>query len=161
MEDNLTALNDKLTEMQNKKAKLEFDVDMCEKKLVRAEKLIGGLGGEKSRWKEVARLLTLDYTNLTGDVLLCAGYIAYLGAFTLPYREEVLLEWRALLKEKNVPCSDEFKLISVLGEPVKIREWTIDGLPNDSFSIDNAIVMSKTRRRRRTSGSGRWKKVPT
>ena len=146
VEDNLTALNDKLTEMQNKKAKLEFDVDMCEKKLVRAEKLIGGLGGEKSRWKEVARLLTLDYTNLTGDVLLCAGYIAYLGAFTLPYREEVLLEWRALLKEKNVPCSDEFKLISVLGEPVKIREWTIDGLPNDSFSIDNAIVMSKSRR---------------
>ena len=29
---------------------------------------------------------------------------------------------------------------------MKIRDWTIDGLPNDSFSIDNAIVMSKARR---------------
>ena len=86
VEDNLQALKDKLTEMLIKKAKLEYDVDMCEKKLVRAEKLIGGLGGEKSRWKEVALGLGVDYTNLTGDVLLCAGYIAYLGAFTLPYR---------------------------------------------------------------------------
>ena len=146
VEDNLQALNDKLNEMQDKKAKLEHDVDQCEKKLVRAEKLIGGLGGEKSRWKEVAGGLTVDYRNLTGDVLLCAAYIAYLGPFTLPFREEVLTEWVATLREKNVPCSDTFKLIAVLGEPVKIREWTIDGLPNDSFSIDNAIVMSKSRR---------------
>ncbi len=34
----------------------------------------------------------------------------------------------------------------MLGEPVKIRDWTIDGLPNDSFSIDNAIIVSKARR---------------
>ena len=95
VEDKLQALNDKLDEMQAKKAKLEFDVDMCEKKLVRAEKLIGGLGGEKERWKEVAANLAKDYENLTGDVLLCSGYIAYLGAFTLPYREEILAEWTA------------------------------------------------------------------
>ena len=146
VEDKLQALNDKLDEMQAKKAKLEFDVDMCEKKLVRAEKLIGGLGGEKERWKEVAANLAKDYENLTGDVLLCSGYIAYLGAFTLPYREEILAEWTAACAEKGIPCSPTFKLITVLGEPVKIREWTIDGLPNDSFSIDNAIVMSKSRR---------------
>ena len=36
--------------------------------------------------------------------------------------------------------------MTVLGEPVKIRDWTIDGLPNDSFSIDNGIMMSKARR---------------
>ena len=34
----------------------------------------------------------------------------------------------------------------MLGEPVKIRDWTIDGLPNDSFSIDNGIIVSKARR---------------
>ncbi len=32
-------------------------------------------------------------------------------------------------------------LAAVLGEPVKIRDWTIDGLPNDSFSIDNGIMV--------------------
>lgn len=34
---------------QARKAQLEFDVDLCEKKLDRATKLIGGLGGEKTR----------------------------------------------------------------------------------------------------------------
>ena len=146
VEDKLQALNDKLEAMQAKKVQLENDVVMCEKKLERAEKLIGGLGGEKERWKEVAAELAVDYANLTGDVLICAGYIAYLGAFTLPYREEVLQSWKEALEEKEVPCASAFKLATVLGEPVKIRDWTIDGLPNDSFSVDNAIVMSKSRR---------------
>lgn len=64
---------------QNKKEQLEKDVDTCSKKLDRATKLIGGLGGEKSRWTEVAKKLGANYVNLTGDVLLSSGFIAYLG----------------------------------------------------------------------------------
>lgn len=79
VEANLAALNAKLKEMQDQKQQLEFDVDLCSKKLDRATKLIGGLGGEKTRWTEVAEKLGKDYVNLTGDVLLSAGFIAYLG----------------------------------------------------------------------------------
>ena len=43
--------------MQKKKGELEENLDICEKKLDRAEKLIGGLGGEKQRWGEAARVL--------------------------------------------------------------------------------------------------------
>jgi hypothetical protein len=39
-----------------------------------------------------------------------------------------------------------FRLVTVLGEPVRIRDWVIDGLPNDSFSIDNGIIVSRARR---------------
>lgn len=35
--------------MTEKKEKLEQQVDLCAKKLDRAQKLIGGLGGEKER----------------------------------------------------------------------------------------------------------------
>ena len=65
--------------MQDQKQQLERDVDLCSKKLDRATKLIGGLGGEKTRWTEVAEKLGKDYVNLTGDVLLSAAFIAYLG----------------------------------------------------------------------------------
>jgi len=41
-------------------------VDLCSKKLDRAQKLIGGLGGEKTRWTEAARDLQTQYDNLTG-----------------------------------------------------------------------------------------------
>ena len=82
VEANLAALNAKLKEMQDQKQQLERDVDLCSKKLDRATKLIGGLGGEKTRWTEVAEKLGKDYVNLTGDVLLSAGFIAYLGLYS-------------------------------------------------------------------------------
>lgn len=67
LEGKLAELNAKLAEMQAKKLQLENDVDLCGKKLDRATKLIGGLGGEKSRWTEVAAKLGHDYINLTGN----------------------------------------------------------------------------------------------
>lgn len=73
--------------MTQKKKELETNIDICEKKLDRAEKLIGGLGGEKDRWTEAARLLGERVTNITGDVLLSSATVAYLGAFTIDFRQ--------------------------------------------------------------------------
>ncbi|MGH0135647.1 UNVERIFIED_CONTAM: hypothetical protein FKN15_057952 [Acipenser sinensis] len=146
VEDRLQALNDEFEIMNNKKMYLENNIELCSQKLVRAEKLIGGLGGEKDRWIEAARLLGIKYTNLTGDVLLSSGMMAYLGAFTVDYRLECHKQWHILCKQRKVPCSDEFTLSNTLGDPVKIRAWQIAGLPVDSFSIDNGIIVSNSRR---------------
>lgn len=35
---------------------------------------------------------------------------------------------------------------SVLGDDVIIRSWTVAGLPNDNLSIENGIIMFKSRR---------------
>lgn len=86
----------------------------------RAQKLIAGLGGEKSRWTAAAERLGQEYTQLTGDVLLAAAQIAYLGAFTSTYRTECLKGWVKACTAKGVPCSDRFKLAAVLGDPVKV-----------------------------------------
>ena len=112
----------------------------------RAEKLIGGLGGEKDRWNKAATELGIQFDNLTGDVLISAGVVAYLGAFTSAYRQEQTKEWSGMCREKGIPCSEEFSLNATLGEPVKIREWTIAGLPTDSFSVENGIITSNARR---------------
>lgn len=85
--DKLQALNDKFEAMTQKKKDLENKIDLCSKKLDRAEKLIGGLGGEKDRWTEAAEILGQMYENITGDVLLSSGVVAYLGAFTVDYRQ--------------------------------------------------------------------------
>ena len=53
VEDKLQVLNDQLAEVISKKEKVEANLDMCQKKLERAEQLIGGLGGEKSRWTAI------------------------------------------------------------------------------------------------------------
>lgn len=51
VEDRLASLQKTLEEKTEEKAQLEFQVDLCARKLERAEKLIGGLGGEKSRFQ--------------------------------------------------------------------------------------------------------------
>ena len=71
-----------LTQKKNKKEQLEHDVHMCTVKLDRAQKLITGLGGEKTRWNASADRLAMQLDKLTGDVLLAAAQIAYLGPFT-------------------------------------------------------------------------------
>ena len=49
--DKLQALNDKLDGLKREQEDLAYQVDMCKKKLVRAEQLIDSLGGEKTRWE--------------------------------------------------------------------------------------------------------------
>ncbi len=52
VEERLANLKQSFKDMTDKKEQLEQQVDLCAKKLVRAEKLIGGLGGEKD-WSGV------------------------------------------------------------------------------------------------------------
>jgi len=62
----LTKLQDTLSTTKEKKQKLENDVLLCSKKLERAEQIIGGLGGEKGRWKQMAVDMGKAYPFLTG-----------------------------------------------------------------------------------------------
>lgn len=48
--------------------------------------VLGGLGGEKARWSDTAKMLHGLLGNIVGDVLLSSGFIAYLGAFTVDFR---------------------------------------------------------------------------
>jgi dynein heavy chain, axonemal len=91
--DKLAAMEADLALNTDKKLRLEAEVELCTVKLDRASKLIGGLGGEKARWTETASALTAAFTNLTGDMLVCAGVISYLGAFTAAYRHRITQEF--------------------------------------------------------------------
>lgn len=68
--------------------------------------LIEGLGGEKARWTESADRLGAQYVNLTGDVLVSAGVMAYLGPFTATFRARQLSSWVRHCKAKAIPCSE-------------------------------------------------------
>lgn len=86
LEARLKTLTDEYETNVQKKNELEDQRNMCEKKLIRAVQLIEGLGGEKDRWTDQARKLGDRYIQLTGDILLSAGVVAYLGPFTVNYR---------------------------------------------------------------------------
>lgn len=146
VQDRMQGLEEGFKSMVEKKDRLEKQVISVSNQLIRAEKLIGSLGDERDRWTQCAVDLSEKYTTLVGDVLVSSGIVAYLGAFTKAYRDECVIEWGSMCKQRGIPCSSEIKLANILGEPVKVRAWTLAGLPNDAFSIDNGIMISNSRR---------------
>jgi len=56
--------------------------------------------------------------------------------------QDQIRSWIAATRQKGIPCSSNFSLINTLGDPVQIRGWNISGLPTDSFSVDNGIIVS-------------------
>uniref|UniRef100_A0A5K3F774 Dynein_heavy domain-containing protein n=1 Tax=Mesocestoides corti TaxID=53468 RepID=A0A5K3F774_MESCO len=147
VEDKLAKLRENLAKTQEEKKRLEDEVTLCGQKLIRANKLIGGLGGEKDRWSQAAERLQLIYDNLMGDVLVAAGVIAYLGPFTSTFRDACIEDWLTLCNSQDgITCSPNFTLTNCLGDPVKIQAWNIFGLPRDAFSIDNSVIVDNGRR---------------
>lgn len=142
----LQELKDRFKELNEKKESLEAQVDLCATKLTRAETLMSSLGDEQDRWKATAQSLGQTYINLTGDVLVSSGLVAYLGAFPAQFRTEQCDAWMQRCHELSIPCSETFSLSRTLGDPVKIRAWNIAGLPTDSFSVDNGIIVQYSRR---------------
>lgn len=146
VEDELAALENQLSAAKRKKNDLESQADLCDKKIVRANQLLHGLGGERDRWTQFAADLSVRFTKLTGDVLISSGVLAYLGPFTALYRQRQLVHWVSLMKDYDIACSDHPTLAGTLGDAVRIRQWHIEGLPTDSFSIDNGIIVFNARR---------------
>jgi dynein heavy chain len=142
----VNGLEELQTEKTNKMNELQKMKDDCSAKLVRAEKLITGLGGEKVSWTNKSKKLAIDYTNLTGDILIASGIMAYLGVFTGQYRTMATVKWVELLAKLQIPARKTFSLQDVIGDQVKIRQWVIDKLPNDALSIDNGIILDNSRR---------------
>ncbi|EFJ49499.1 flagellar inner dynein arm heavy chain 11 [Volvox carteri f. nagariensis] len=144
--DRLAGLQAKLEAAKRRKAELEADVALCEEKLDRATKLMAGLGGEKARWNQKVDELGDQFVRLIGDMLLSAGVIAYLGAFSSEYRAQAVSTWVTQCAARAIPCSEVFSLLSALGNPVSMRQWAIWGLPKDDVSAANGIIVMESSR---------------
>ena len=83
---------------------------------------------------------------LDSNCLIGAGMVAYGGAFTAQFRGELETQWRARIKALKVDFYDNISMKSLLEDPVKTKVWTAATLPNDNLSIENAIIMFKSRR---------------
>jgi dynein heavy chain len=108
--------------------------------------MIGGLSGEKDRWTQIVADLTIQMELVNGDSLVAASAISYSGSFTSIYREELEKIWREALTENDIKFTKNVTMSKVLGDDVTIRLWGVAGLPSDKLSVENGIIMFKSRR---------------
>ncbi|GAB1605521.1 dynein axonemal heavy chain 1-like isoform X5 [Argonauta hians] len=146
VQEGVEALQENYEETMRKKQELENKCEQCQARLVRADKLIGGLADEKNRWQAAALRYEKIQDSMIGDVLVSAAYIAYLGTFTGEYRAAMFNIWTHKMHELKVPQTDDPSLISTLSDPVLIRKWQINGLPKDALSVENGVIVHFARR---------------
>nr|XP_046487754.1 dynein axonemal heavy chain 1-like [Neodiprion pinetum] len=145
VEEGIENLQQLLKVADDKKAVLENEKQICEDRMLRAVRLVAGLGDEQKRWISTVASIKIALRNVTGDILLSAGAVAYLTPFTDTYRERLLGLWYSVLGE-GVPHTDGCTPVTTLGNPVEIRKWQIDGLPRDAFSVENAVLVMNSKR---------------
>lgn len=146
LEKKVAALTAELAQANADRQKVEDEVENCKNKLMRAETLIGGLGGERSRWTNAADALQALYDHLAGDILISCGVIAYLAPYTMLYRNNCIDAWHTYCMSLNIPCSVNFSFVDTLGTGIKVQNWNLAGLPRDTFSAENAIIMDNSNR---------------
>jgi dynein heavy chain len=139
------ALQKAAKDTAERKASLESQIVEAEAKLGRADQLIGGLSSERIRWEQSLQTLKAQKHNVVGTMALAAGCVAYLGPFPSTYRVTLVKDWTARAKALNIPCDEGFSL-DRLPDQYTVREWAIQSLPQDPFSIENATVLQRSKR---------------
>lgn len=91
--------------MQDEKDRLESDMDKCEKRMARAEKLVVLLADEGVRWKDTVQTISIEIEQLVGNVFLSCACISYFGAFTGVYRQQLVALWVKSCLDKGIPTS--------------------------------------------------------
>lgn len=137
----INLLQENYYEIRRKQEALENEIKDCEKRLILANSLIGSLAGEKKRWSETTMSLEESVKFINGDILLASGIISYLGAFSGIYRSQILKEWLDRIEKENILVSNEYSLAECLGEAIQIKNWVMNGLPSDSFSTENGMIV--------------------
>jgi len=152
-QDQLQEVEDKVAELQRQLAQAEADQkslveqsELCNGRLQRAGILTGALGDEAVRWAETKTAIDDQLTKLIGNAFLACSCVSYYGAFTGLYRDRLVEEWVGKCSGLNIPVSADFNLRGVLANPVELRDWAIWGLPTDSVSIDNGVLVTRGRR---------------
>ncbi|KAK3599709.1 hypothetical protein CHS0354_037182 [Potamilus streckersoni] len=130
----------------SEKQKLERNIATTAARLKRAAKLTTALGDEQIRWSETVENFNKQIGNVIGDVFVSAACVAYFGAFTSTYRQELISNWTHRCQELEIPVTQGMTIVNVLADPFEIRQWNSDGLPRDQVSTENAVLVTRGRR---------------
>uniref|UniRef100_A0A3P9C2G1 Dynein axonemal heavy chain 6 n=1 Tax=Maylandia zebra TaxID=106582 RepID=A0A3P9C2G1_9CICH len=146
VENQIKVLQEQFDSSMNEKEDLVNTMALTQARLIRAGKLTFALGDEQVRWEESVALFEQEIINVVGNVFVAAACVAYYGAFTSHYRQLLIDQWITQCQNLNIPISSTFSLINILGDQYVIRQWNAEGLPRDTVSTENGILVTEGHR---------------
>jgi dynein heavy chain len=146
VEAKIASLQAMYTKSVNEQEELSRNIQTTADRLQRASKLTTALADEQVRWDETVKNYNKEIENVVGNVFVAAACVAYYGAFTSSYRQELVQNWITRCKELEIPISEDVSVVSILADAYEIRQWNASGLPRDTVSTENAVLVTRGRR---------------
>lgn len=134
-QDRVIKLQNDTKQMNNNKRDLEKELQLTKDRLERAAALIVLTKDQAIRWKQTVESMQAEIVNVPIDVFISTAAISYNGPFTGTFRKSLLDYWITVISAKDLPMSSDFQIAKVLGDPLLIRDWMINGLPSDTVSV--------------------------
>ena len=156
-ESRLDACRARLKELQNmfeaqmaEKRRIEDGAQMLQSKMHQASQLINGLAGERARWTEDADNFADMKRRLVGDCAVACAFVSYCGPFNQQFRKLLINEkFRRDCEERGVPVTrtlDDETIVQFLADMGTLGDWTQEGLPQDTLSVQNGILVTRSSR---------------
>eukprot|EP00592_Proboscia_alata_P015189 CAMPEP_0194394788 /NCGR_PEP_ID=MMETSP0174-20130528/124051_1 /TAXON_ID=216777 /ORGANISM="Proboscia alata, Strain PI-D3" /LENGTH=2316 /DNA_ID=CAMNT_0039190629 /DNA_START=658 /DNA_END=7604 /DNA_ORIENTATION=+ len=147
VEEKLRVLGKRYEEAMEEKKQVEDQASALMNRADLAQRLVGGLASENVRWGEEIERLRNSNITLTGDCMLAAGFVSYVGAFDQELREDLWKrQWSADLVARNVPMTEASDPISMLTNEGNNAKMITEGLPSDRISIENGAIATNCKR---------------
>ncbi|KAJ9592733.1 hypothetical protein L9F63_015613, partial [Diploptera punctata] len=81
---------------------------------------------------------------LVGDVVLATGFLSYCGPYNQEFRSGLICSWMSNLKSREIPFTHDLNITNMLVDSGMVSEWTLQGLPSDELSVQNALIVTKS-----------------
>ena len=137
----LMAIRAEQKDKENEIASFQKEIDLCYYTRSRAARLLNELTGEMQKWRVSEQLARENLTSLEGDCLMAAGMVCYLAPFTQKIRRSLFKKWVDRVSNAGIRLTPDMSFNQTFSDPLVIKQWLANGLPNDSYSIENAVIL--------------------
>ena len=122
---------------------LKIELNKTEDLLTKAKSLLGKLTGEKNRWAQQISELKILNEMIPYNTLLSSAFVTFLGYYNESVREETWDKWVKCI-DFNGRENHTVKIVNYLLNESEMLRLKFDGLPTDTLSMENALVINNS-----------------
>ena len=120
--------------------KFRADIEKVYEQKSATARLIDALLKEKHTLVTRVGIARKKLRHLEGDCLIAAGLVIYLAPFDQKIRDYFKQKWSKMIREEGLKTIHPLLFNAHFLPNETITHWIQMGLPNDSFSIQSAII---------------------
>lgn len=146
LEKNIQGYKVEYAELVSRKETIKGEMEKVETKVNRSQSMLDNLSSEKIRWEASSKGFSDQMKTMTGDSLLAAAFLSYIGFFDQFYRKLLIEHWKTYFIQQGLVFRHEISLIEFLSKASDRMIWQSHKLPADDLCSENAIILNRFNR---------------